>query len=94
MKNLKPCALAIRIVLACTGFALPMAAAAAELSPWLGSDGQAPFQLDPVTKVAVTYAADPLYTGTLSKPACLAKGCEVGPNAATTMSTTGSAPKN
>ena len=36
---------------------LSSASQAAELSPWMGGEGQAPFQLDPVTMVAVTFAA-------------------------------------
>jgi hypothetical protein len=48
---------------------------AAELSPWLGSADQIPFQLDPVTMVAVTFAADPLQTGSTGKWTCGAPHC-------------------
>lgn len=70
------------------------AAAAAELAPWMGSADQTPFQLDPVTMVAVTFAADPLHTGSIPKAPCPRQGCENVPNAATSTATTGGAPKN
>lgn len=50
-------------------------AMAAELTPWLGSADQTPFQLDPNTMVAVTFAADPSQTGSLSAAPCPPKGC-------------------
>jgi hypothetical protein len=60
----------------------PTMAGAAELSPWLGNDGQAPFQLDPHTMVAVTFAADPLQTGSTTKPHCNLQTCTLQPNTA------------
>jgi hypothetical protein len=60
---------------------------AAELSPWLGSDGQAPFQLDPNTMVAVTFAADPLQTGSTSKRNCNLETCTLPPLTAKTAPT-------
>jgi hypothetical protein len=56
-------------MLAGLAFTVP-AVHAAELSPWLGSADQIPFQLDPVTMVAVTFAADPLQTGSTGKSTC------------------------
>ncbi len=55
---------------------------AAELSPWLGSQEQAPFQLDPNTMVAVTFAADPLYTGSTAAAPCQPTGCALPPKTA------------
>jgi hypothetical protein len=76
-------------------FALAAAAAAqaAELSPWLGSEDQIPFQLDPVTMVAVTFAADPLQTGSVSKAPCLPETCLTGTNTATEASNAIGAPQ-
>ena len=51
------------------------ASQAVELSPWMGSEDQIPFQLDPTTMVAVTFAADPLQTGSIRKRACPKQGC-------------------
>jgi hypothetical protein len=61
---------------------LATAASAAEPSPWLGSDEQAPFQLDPITMVAVTFAADPLHTGSTTSAPCKPTGCALPPKAA------------
>jgi hypothetical protein len=58
-----------------TFLAVPAISYAAELSPWMGNDGQVPFQLDPNTMVAVTFAADPLQTGSISKPKCNLETC-------------------
>ncbi len=66
---------------------------AAELSPWLGSTDQTPFQLDPTTMVAVTFAADPLSTGSLSKLSCLSKGCANVINPARITTAAGGAPQ-
>jgi hypothetical protein len=66
-------------------------ALASELSPWLGSADQIPFQLDPTTMVAVTFAADPLQTGSLSKPSCLAAHCKTTPDSVTHPNATGGA---
>jgi hypothetical protein len=85
--------LAIRTLLLCTLVAMPTAASAAELSPWLGSDDQTPFQLDPNTMIAVTFAADPLHTGTLASATCLPDSCEIMSKAATRPTSTSSAPK-
>lgn len=63
---------------------LPTTGQSAELSPWLGNDGQAPFQLDPNTMVAVTFAADPLQTGSTSKRDCNLETCVPQPLAAKT----------
>ena len=63
---------------------LSSASQAAELSPWMGGEGQAPFQLDPVTMVAVTFAADPLQTGSTSKRDCSRETCTLLPLAAKT----------
>ncbi len=52
---------------------------AAELSPWMGGDHQTPFQLDPNTMVAVTFAADPLQTGSTSKRDCGLETCTLLP---------------
>ncbi len=65
---------------------LAASAGAAELSPWLGNDGQAPFQLDPTTMVAVTFAADPLHTGSIAKAPCNTETCLMPPKAATNQS--------
>jgi hypothetical protein len=69
----------IRHSLLATVILLIPTANAAELSPWMGSDEQAPFQLDPNTMVAVTFAADPLHTGSIStapcKPETESSGC-------------------
>jgi hypothetical protein len=72
--------------------ALPVAAA--ELSPWMGSTDQSPFQLDPVTKVAVTFAADPLQTGSLSALPCKSVGCALPPEAAKQQNTRDGASQN
>jgi len=60
-------------------------AQAAELSPWLGSAEQAPFQLDTDTMIAVSTVNDPLQTGSLSSiDKCDAVGCKKPVQAATT----------
>jgi hypothetical protein len=69
-------------------------ASATELSPWMGSDDQSPFQLDPVTMVAVTFAADPLQTGSLTKAPCQPMGCTLPPKAAIEMTTDSGSPRN
>jgi hypothetical protein len=69
------------------------AVGAAELSPWMGSADQIPFQLDPVTMVAVTFAAaDPLQTG--STGACPPRGCTVQPKPAMASEAAIRAPQN
>jgi hypothetical protein len=60
------------------------ASQSAELSPWMGGEGQAPFQLDPNTMVAVTFAADPLQTGSTSKRDCSLETCALLPLTAKT----------
>jgi hypothetical protein len=65
-------------------FSFSSASQAAELSPWMGGEGQAPFQLDPNTMVAVTFAADPLQTGSTSKRDCNLETCTPQPLAAKT----------
>jgi hypothetical protein len=69
----------IRISLCVMALSTLPTAKAAELSPWLGSADQLPFQLDPQTMLAVTFAADPLQTGSLGRTAqpdlCLPTGC-------------------
>ncbi len=62
-------------------------AGAAELSPWLGNDSQVPFQLDPNTMVAVTFAADPLQTGSLPAVKCNQKTCLMNAKPAKSEST-------
>jgi hypothetical protein len=81
------------LALACVLFA-PFAAGAAELSPWFGSEDQTPFQLDPVTMVAVTFAADPLQTGSTDKIICLPPGCIPVPGAATNAPVGAGVPQN
>jgi hypothetical protein len=73
---------------------LPVSAHAAELSPWLGSVDQTAFQLDPHTMVAVTFAADPLHTGSLKPQSCTVEGCTPTSDAAMNSSTATTAPKN
>jgi hypothetical protein len=63
--------------------AIPVHVIAAEPSPWFGSSEQVPFQLDASTKVAVTFAADPLQTGATSEAPCLPGGCTTQSKAAT-----------
>jgi hypothetical protein len=67
--------LPILVALTVTASSMGFSANAAELSPWFGSGDQSPFQLDPITMVAVTFAADPLATGSKDKAPCLAAGC-------------------
>jgi hypothetical protein len=62
----------------------PFTSHAAELSPWMGNEGQAPFQLDPTTMVAVTFAADPLQTGSTGKRQCTLESCATKPMTAMT----------
>ena len=50
----------IRGMFAVLGVLSGTTAMASELTPWFGSVDQTPFQLDPNTMVAVTFAADPL----------------------------------
>jgi hypothetical protein len=69
-------------------------AVAAEPSPWLGSDEQAPFQLDPNTMVAVTFAADPLHTGSTTKAPCDLAGCTLPPKTAITPPADSGSPQN
>jgi hypothetical protein len=70
------------------------AAHATELSPWMGSADQVPFQLDPATMVAVTFAAaDPLQTGTTAKLACATPHCITPPEPAKDESKAGRAPQ-
>jgi hypothetical protein len=69
-------------------------ASATELSPWMGSDDQSPFQLDPVTMVAVTFAADPLQTGSLTKAPCQPTGCTLAPKPAIEIPTASGSPQN
>lgn len=63
---------------------LPVFSHAAELSPWMGAAGQASFQLDPNTMVAVTFAADTLQTASTSKRNCDLKTCTALPLTAKT----------
>lgn len=85
---------AIRTMLAVGILGFASTGFADQLSPWLGSADQTPFQLDPVTMVAVTFAADPLHTGTVKPAPCPQAGCEIVPNAATTGRPTNGLPKN
>lgn len=71
--------------------ALPVMAA--ELSPWLGSPDQSPFQLDSITMIAVPLAADPMSTGSLTKPPCQSEGCVKLISPAKTKAAAGSAPQ-
>jgi hypothetical protein len=73
---------------------LTTSANAAELSPWMGSDDQAPFQLDPNTMVAVTFAADPLHTGSTTSALCESTGCTLPPKAAIEKETARGTPQN
>jgi hypothetical protein len=66
----------------------PVISQAAELSPWMGGDGQAPFHLDPNTMVAVTFAADPLQTGSTTKRDCAPETCSLMPMPAKTLPST------
>jgi hypothetical protein len=81
------------VALACL-LAAPFPAIAAELSPWFGSQDQTPFQLDPVTMVSVTFAADPLQTGSTDKIKCLPPGCIPVPGAATNEPVGAGVPQN
>lgn len=63
---------------------LPVFSQAAELSPWMGAAGQAPFQLDPNTMVAVTTATDSLQTASTSKRNCDLETCTALPLTAKT----------
>lgn len=74
-------------------FTVP-AAYATELSPWLGSADQVPFQLDPVTMVAVTFAADPLHTGSTGKTTCGSPHCILGTKPAMETGKAAMAPQN
>jgi hypothetical protein len=75
----------------CLGMATPVMAG--EPSPWLGSGDQTPFQLDPVTMVAVTTAGDPLQTGSLSFVPCLPESCANTGIPASNATATGSDPQ-
>lgn len=68
-------------------------AMAAELTPWLGSADQSPFKVDPNTMVAVTFAADPSRTGSLSTAPCPTKGCVPTIGAAKSGPVAGSVPQ-
>jgi hypothetical protein len=72
----------IRVIFAVLSLVSGGPAMAAELTPWFGSADQTAFQLDPNTMVAVTFAADPLQTGSLSTAQCPSKGCAPTPDAA------------
>jgi hypothetical protein len=83
----------IRMMFTALSLTAAMPVMAAEPSPWLGSIDQTPFQLDPVTMVAVTTAGDPLQTGSLSHSPCLPKSCVTTPVPASNATATGSAPQ-
>ena len=82
----------IRASLLSLSFTLPTQAA--ELSPWMGSNEQTPFQLDPNTMVAVTFAADPLQTGSTSKLPCDPKTCATDMKAARSLKAARGTPQN
>jgi hypothetical protein len=69
-------------------------ASATELSPWMGSDDQSSFQLDPETMIASTLTSDPLQTGSLTKADCQPMGCTLPPKAAIEITTVGGSPRN
>ena len=83
----------IRMMLAAFALSVAMPVLAAEPSPWLGSPGQTPFQLDPVTMVAVTTAGDPLQTGSVSPAPCVPKSCATTPKTVSDAAATGSTPQ-
>ena len=83
----------IHMTLVAFSLCLASPAMAADPSPWLGSTDQMPFQLDPVTMVAVTTAGDPLETGSLSAKPCLPESCATAPKSATKAVATGSTPQ-
>ncbi len=83
----------IRIVLTAMALLIATPALASELSPWFGSTDQTAFQLDPNTMVAVTFAADPLQTGSLSKPGCVTQGCATAARPAINQSASGGVPQ-
>jgi hypothetical protein len=85
---------AIRALIIAASVCFSTTGSAAELSPWLGNEGQTPFQLDPNTMVAVTFAADPLHTGSLSTAPCPPSGCATSPNTARTGTVATGTPKN
>jgi hypothetical protein len=89
-----PMAAKIRIILAGLVIAGTSPAMATQLSPWLGSADQTPFQLDPTTMVAVTFAADPLQTGSMSKAPCHTEGCVPAPKTASDGAVVDGAPQN
>lgn len=84
----------IRLSLICASLLFCQQATASELSPWLGSDDQAPFQLDPNTMVAVTFAADPLHTGSTVAALCEPAGCALHPKAAKDETAANGTPQN
>ncbi len=84
----------IRNLCIAAAFLASPSVSAAELSPWLGSTDQSPFQLDPHTMVAVTFAADPLQTGSTTKLPCQAEGCTAHPKAAKPPVTAAGTPQN
>jgi hypothetical protein len=83
----------LRIALTAVALLMPLPAMAAELSPWLGSADQTPYQLDPHTMVAVTFASDPLQTGSLSKVVCDPLSCTATPTSANRAPAVGGAPQ-
>jgi hypothetical protein len=76
----------------CMGL-LSAPATATELSPWLGSNDQTPFQLDANTMLAVTAETDALSTGSLATLACVSKGCVQLVKPATNGVVSGGAPQ-
>jgi hypothetical protein len=85
-----------KIILIAAGLALSCQAGhAVELSPWMGSADQTPFQLDPITMVAVTYAgADPMQTGSTGAVLCRPQGCAAVQKPAMASVAAGRAPQN
>jgi hypothetical protein len=83
-----------RVLMLLAAIAVPGSAQAAELSPWLGSADQLPFQLDPTTMVAVTFAGDPLQTGTTAKAPCPPATCLTGADTARTWGRAADLPQN
>ena len=83
--------LAIRAALCLALFSAP--ALATDVSPWLGSTDQQPFQLDTNTMMAVKSDADPMQTGSLSRPFCKSETCVEAPKPATKSAVSGGAPQ-
>ncbi len=83
--------LAIRAALCLALFLAP--ALANDVSPWFGSSNQQPFQLDTNTMMAVKSDADPMQTGSFSRPFCLSETCAEAPKPATKCAVSGGAPQ-